>query len=538
MNQPNDPTEKTEADESERLEADRDGGAGAEQELDNREYDHASSEDYADDSQSGGSSFASTALKLLLLILVIFGLSLWLVPMAAPYVPTSIAKHIMPGQQVLEDRLAAIEGQVQSNAQLPVGDIKEMRQQISELTTRLQAAEEAAAQARAEAEAAKVAAETSAGAASSTSIAESVVTDAQTAATEAAQAAEIATAAATEAGKVASAATRDTASLARQMTSFEGRLAGLKSEVEAIGDNLAAAAEDGGASSVEVTAAFAALKAKVDAIAEREPDLSAFIRRDESDGFATQDDLRSARTALEAEISAAIAGLPSGGALATTENLAELRGSVDGQISALKDAVSEVGTKADAAADTAAKAEAAATEAAGTVGDAIQGASLNAAIAAMQSRMSNGLPFASALDEIVSLTGATPPEALVTAASSGSKTADRLLRGFGTPASNAIAEDLKAQSGDSTIGQASARLEALFAGRPKDAQEGDDTASILSRVEENVTSGDLAGALREAEALSEAAQAGLGGWLEDLRNRVAAEAAASAFIAEIGASQG
>lgn len=498
-----------------------------------------------EESHSGGSGFAAAALKLLILILVIFGLSLWLVPMAAPHLPTSIAKHIMPGKQVTEARFAAIEEQVEANSQVAVGDVQALRDEITALQSRLEAAETAATAAQEEAAAARTAAEASAGAASSSTVAESVVTDAQTAAKEAAEAAETATAAATEAGKVASAATRDTASLARQMTSFEARLSGLKAEIESIGENLAAAAQDEGASSGEITAAFAALKAKVDAFAEREPDLSAYIRRDESDGFATQDDLRSARTALGAEMDAALSALPEGGTVATPADIAELRGSVDGQVSALTGQIASVEAKADDAVSTAkaaqaaaATAEASATEAVGTVAGAIQGASVKSASAALLSRMASGLPFSAALDEIEHLTNAKAPEALTSTAASGLPTADQLVSRFAPLAPKAIAADLKAKSGDGALGQASARLESIFTGRPKNAQEGDSTGAILSRVEANLSKVDLAGALAEADALSEAAKAGLGSWLEDLRSRVEAEAAAETFIAEIGGSQG
>ena len=499
----------------------------------------------AEESQSGGSGFAAAALKLLILILVIFGLSLWLVPMAAPHLPTSIAKHIMPGKQVTEARFAAIEEQVEANSQVAVGDVQALRDEIAALQSRLETAENAANAAQEEAAAARTAAEASAGAASSSTVAESVVADAQTAAKEAAEAAETATAAATEAGKVASAATRDTASLARQMTSFEARLSGLKAEIESIGENLAAAAQDDGASSGEITAAFAALKAKVDALSEREPDLSAYIRRDESDGFATQDDLRSARTALGAEMDAALAALPEGGTVATPADIAELRGSVDGQVSALTDQIASVEAKADDAVSTAkaaqaaaATAEASATQAVSTVAGAIQGASVKSASAALLSRIASGLPFSAALDEIEHLTSAKAPEALSSVAASGLPTADQLVSRFAPLAPKAIAEDLKARSGDGAIGQASARLESIFTGRPKHAQEGDSTGAILSRVEANLSKVDLAGALAEADALSEAAKAGLGSWLEDLRSRVEAEAAAETFIAEIGGSQG
>lgn len=499
----------------------------------------------ADESHSGGSGFAAAALKLLILILVIFGLSLWLVPMAAPHLPTSIARHIMPGKQVTEARFAAIEEQVEANSQVAVGDVQALRDEIAALQSRLETAENAATAAQEEAAAARAAAEASAGAASSSTVAESVVTDAQTAAKEAAEAAETATAAATEAGKVASAATRDTASLARQMTSFEARLSGLKSEIESIGENLAAAAQDEGASSGEITAAFAALKAKVDALAEREPDLTAYIRRDESDGFATQDDLRSARTALGAEMDAALAALPEGGTVATPADIAELRGSVDGQVSALTGQIAGVEAKADDAVATAqaaqaaaATAEASATEAVSTVAGAIQGASVKSASAALLSRMASGLPYSAALDEIAHLTGAKAPDALAAAAASGLPTADQLVSRFAPLAPKAIAADLKAKSGDGALGQASARLESIFTGRPKNAEEGDSTGAILSRVEANLSKVDLAAALAEADTLSDAAKSGLGSWLGDLRSRVEAEAAAGTFIAEIGGSQG
>lgn len=556
MNDPKDPAEQTDG---QVTKASTDPAEEIVSEIDARHNDVAGTElvdEHADEhleedqhdaeeSQSSGSGFAATALKLLVVILVIFGLSLWLVPMAAPYLPTSIARHIMPGKQVTEARFAAIEAKVASSSQVAVGDVQALRDEITALQSRLETAENTAAAAQQEAAAAKTAAEASAGAASSSTVAESVVSDAQTAAKEATEAADIATAAATEAGKVASAATRDTASLARQMTSFEARLSGLKAEIDSIGENLAAAAQDDGASSGEITAAFATLKAKVDAISEREPDLSAYIRRDESDGFATQDDLRSARTALGAELDAALAALPEGGTVATPADIAELRGSVDRQVSTLTDQIAAVAAKTDdavataqAAGAAAATAEASATEAVSTVAGAIQGASVKSAAAALSSRMASGLSFSAALDEIVQLTGSQAPDALSSVAGSGLPTADQLISRFTPLAPKAIAEDMKAKSGDNALGHATARLESIFAGRPKSAQEGDSTGAILSRVEANLANADLAAALGETEALSDAAKSGLGSWLDDLRSRVEAEAAAETFIAEVGGSQG
>ena len=561
MNNPNNPTDNKDADQlaseaedavvvdsdqADTVAAEVDEAAvAAEAEMDAivddvPEDDHRDADDdhYAEDNPGQGSGFAATALKLLLLALFIFALALWLVPMAAPHLPTSIAKHIMPGQAVLDERLAAIEAQLEASGKAASGDVSAMQQEISELKSRLAAAEDAAQAANDEAVAAREAAMASAEAIPGEFDSEAAVA-AVTAAKEAAETSETATAAATEAGKVASAAQRDTASLARQMTSFEARLATLKSEVQAIGDNLASAAsQEAGASTAEVAAAFAALKARVDTLSESEPDLSAYIRRDDAEGFATQDDLRSARTALAADMESAIEALPSAGVLATSDDIAELRGSVDGQVSALTDRIGEIGEKADAAIAAATNAESSASEAVGTVAGAIRGASVEAATAALSSRMTNGLPFAGALDEVEQLTGTKAPDALSTVSATGVRTTEALVRRFRPLAPKAVAADLKAQSGDDPLGQAAARLQSVFTGRPKNEQTGDDTGAILSRVEARLEEGDVAAALAEAQALSEAAKSGLGTWLDDLTARVNADAAASSYLAEIGASQG
>ena len=152
--------------------------------------------------------------------------------------------------------------------------------------------------------------------------------------------------------------------------------------------------------------------------------------------------------------------------------------------------------------------------------------------------MTNGLPFAGALDEVEQLTGTKAPDALSTVSATGVRTTEALVRRFRPLAPKAVAADLKAQSGDDPLGQAAARLQSVFTGRPKNEQTGDDTGAILSRVEARLEEGDVAAALAEAQALSEAAKSGLGTWLDDLTARVNADAAASSYLAEIGASQG
>jgi hypothetical protein len=74
------------------------------------------------------------------------------------------------------------------------------------------------------------------------------------------------------------------------------------------------------------------------------------------------------------------------------------------------------------------------------------------------------------------------------------------------------------------------------AGRPVAEIEGDSVGAVTSRIAARIGEGKLAEALTQAEALPEHARAGLGGWLDRLRARVAADAALAGWRARIGAS--
>jgi len=380
----------------------------------------------------------------------------------------------------------------------------------------------------------------SAKAAKAVTVAESVVSTAEGAARNAANAADIATTAATEAGKVAAAATRDAAALSRRMTSFEARVASLTEQIGALGESLAATpAGEGGGPSPELAAAFAALKARVDGMADRVAATGQFITNEDADRFATQDDLRSARTALGADLKAGLERLPDPGVIVTSPDLAALRKSVDGRIGDLAVRLGNVEKEAAAAIASAAAAASASAEAAGKVESAIRAASLRSAIAALTSRLQNGAPFGSALDEIERLTGIAPPAELREPGTAGVATPDALLRGFGRSAQAAIAADIQAESDDEGIlGRASARFRSVVAGRPKSEQAGDDTGAVLSRIEARLRDGSLAAALEQVGGLSDPAQTALGGWLAKLRTRVAADAAADRYIAGLHDQQG
>ena len=486
-------------------------------------------ESHDDDGAHQGGGFASVVLKFLIMVLVVFALAAWLLPMLAPHLPASVARHLMPGQQMIDSRLAELDTQISEKVTAADEAVAAMQAQVAELTARLEVAEAAAAKAQEQADAARAAAEQSASAATGNVVAEEVVVKAEAAARDAAQTAATATTAATEAGKVASAATRDTASLARRMTGFDARLNTLTDEMRAINEALAGSGASGtGTASPEIAAAFAALQARVEGLDEQLAATAGLITEEDAARFATQDDLRSARTALTAEREEALALFPAPDAVATATDLDALRSGLTTRVDDLSERVS----KAESAAT---EAQTASTSALGQVEGAIRDASLRSAVAALTSRMQNGVPFANALDEIERLTGSAPPEALSASASGGVVTPEWLLRGFGRKAQAALAAEIQANADEGVLGQASARLRSVVEGRPKNEQEGDDSASILSRVEARLKDGALGAALSEAETLPEASRNSLGDWLERLRSRVAAEEAAAAYIASLGA---
>lgn len=497
-------------------------------------------DDHAMDEHGHGSTLAGMALRFLIIVLVVFGLSLWLVPMIAPHLPASIARHIMPGQKAMDERLAAFDRDVRERANAAVDSVAGLEKQIAELTRRLAETEAAAAKARDEAAAASAQAAKSAKAAETSTVAEEVVIKAEKSADAAAEAAETATTAATEAGKVAAAATRDAASLARRMTTFEARVAGLSQELSAMGEALAKApAAEGGGPSPELAAAFAALQAKVEGLARQADTERKYLTAEDADRFATQDDLRSARTALQAELKAGFGKLPGADTLATKADLAALKKDVAGRLGTIEAGVKAAEENAKAAAAAAEVASKATTKATGKVENAIRNASVRSAVAALTSRLQNGTSFAGALGELEKLTGTEAPAALKDAAANGVATKDDLRRGFGRAAQAAISADIRAEAADEGIlGKAGARLRSVVAGRPKDEVEGDDTAAIVSRIEARLHDGALADALAESEALSVPAKEALADWLSALGKRVAADAAAANYIQELTRQQG
>jgi hypothetical protein len=228
-----------------------------------------------------------------------------------------------------------------------------------------------------------------------------------------------------------------------------------------------------------------------------------------------------------------------GGAGPATPELSAAVAAIGARLDALGAAVdsrvSDLSARLDAVEANTAAALETQNEALDKASAAVDQARLQAAVDLLASQLGAGLPFADKLNEVAELAGAAPPDALSTAASTGLATATTLEASFGRHAQAAVAADIQAGAGDGTAGTALAWLRSQVAGRPTTEQPGDSVGAITSRIAARVEDGNLAEALSEAESLPAHAQAGLDGWLDQLRARVAADRALADWRAEIGA---
>lgn len=492
------------------------------------EAEHAEVDDHG-----SSPSFAGMALRFLIIVLVVFAVAIWALPRVAPHLPENIAKNLFPMQQVVDERLAALEAKVEGAASAEIAaltsEVSALKGQVGDLQAQLEAAQ-------ADASAAKAAAEEAASAAGRVAVSETVLADAGAAAGRAAEAADVATSAATEAGTVASSAMRNSAALARRVTGFEAQMLALSEEVSALGDGLVTAGSGSGESagtssgSPELAAAYTALKARLDGLAAQVGG-SGYLTETEAAKFATQDDLRATRTALESNLATAMGKLPDPGQVGTVAQIDGVETGLSEQIAAISGRLDDVEAAATSAAESAASARS-------EVGGAIRNASLRSAVAALKARMQTGLPFSASLHEVAALSEQPAPDALAATADSGVATSGALLATFGRSAQDAVAADLRASADGNFLGQATARLRSLAAGRPQEAQEGDDVTAILSRVEAAVTGGELTSAVSQVDALPEAAAAAMDDWISKLKARVAADAALTDYVAGLGGTDG
>jgi hypothetical protein len=373
-----------------------------------------------DHAEPGHRTLATTALMILVGVIVIASLTLWAAPKLAPHLPAGVAQYLLPGQIDTANRLAGLDAAFAAGIAKSDAAIATLNAEIAALSGRLDAAADSGQ---------------------------------------------------TEAAIAAAQSAADTAnSLATRLDVIEAELASLRDEFSAVSNALADASTGDSPASSEVAASVAALGARLDSLATS---------------------VASGTAALTARLDA-----------------------VESSTAAARDVQSE---------------------ALGEASTAIRQARLQAAIDLLTSRLTGGLPYGEKLNELAELTGAAPPKALSAAADTGLATATALAASFGRRAQVAVAADVQATAGNSTGLQALGWLRAQVAGRPTAEQPGDSVGAITSRIGARVKEGNLAEALSEAETLPAHAQTGLGGWLDQLRARVAADTALADWLAQIGA---
>lgn len=211
-----------------------------------------------DHAEHSGSSFASTALMLLVGALVVAGLALWGAPKLAPHLPGSIAKYLqpIPGQAQAEiDRLTA-----------QLAEVEGALGGLPDLSARLDALE----------------AEN--GAAASNEIAETAIAS-------------------------ATAASDSVGEMSGRMTEMADQVAALESEVRAFAESLTSGEEDveGVPAVVELRAALQALQSRVDTLAASASVLPDLVSKSDADAFATDADLAAAQSTLSEQIAAVAA---------------------------------------------------------------------------------------------------------------------------------------------------------------------------------------------------------------------------------------
>ena len=155
-------------------------------------------------------------------------------------------------------------------------------------------------------------------------------------------------------------------------------------------------------------------------------------------------------------------------------------------------------------------------------------AAIQAGVARLQAALEQGVPFQDVLDDL-SAVGASVPDALSAAAGDGVATMSTLRSGFPDAARDSLA---RVRSGTESSGSIGAFLQRQLGARSVEPREGDDADAVLSRIEASLTSGDLAAALGEVDALPEAAVPALSSWVALAQKRLAAQQAIGELAAD------
>lgn len=152
-------------------------------------------------------------------------------------------------------------------------------------------------------------------------------------------------------------------------------------------------------------------------------------------------------------------------------------------------------------------------------------ARLALSFAALAARARSGAPYAAEIEAFLAEPQDKPLPAIVAdRAATGVPTTAELARRFTEGHRAALAAGRRAEAKGAAAG-VGASLYSLVNLRPAGPKAGEDTASVLSRVEDAALAGDLPRAIAEAASLNAEAAAALEPWLADARARVAVERA-------------
>ncbi|MCC6006576.1 MAG: hypothetical protein JJU40_02740, partial [Rhodobacteraceae bacterium] len=160
-------------------------------------------------------------------------------------------------------------------------------------------------------------------------------------------------------------------------------------------------------------------------------------------------------------------------------------------------------------------------------------ASAGAAVALTRLRaaLETGGPYADAMDALGRALAEPVPEALAAHAATGVESLPRLRDAFPEAAREGLRASLRATVGDDMAARMGTFLRNQVGARSIEPREGDDPDALLSRAEARLATGDLAGALALIEALPEAGQEAMAGWIASARARMEAVSALDALTA-------
>ncbi len=194
-------------------------------------------------------------------------------------------------------------------------------------------------------------------------------------------------------------------------------------------------------------------------------------------------------------------------------------GTLSDSVAALSSRIDEVATTANRSIETA---QATVAEIQTEASTALDAAGTAADLALIKAALAAGAPFTEAADRLAAAPNVVLPDGLA-AAAGGVPTLAALRDSFPEAAHAAIRASILAGAGDGILARARAYLEAQVASRSLTPVEGNGPDAVLSRMEADLRTDDLAGALTESGQLPTEAAAAMQSWLDGARQRVEAE---------------